>query len=296
MCETDDSQKKKCVQTPTPGSSSENPFIAGPIIPGPKEHWEMVRSAVVHEDNLVNHRLVWLLTGHAFLFVSFGAVQNAVLTNKISSVEHVTLEVVLAFVFIGALAIARVVGISISLATAHNRRLEMWWCGKHDQSTASVDLSKAKIRTWRWWHWWKDVGDSLKEPDVLPATDTQPPIHGTFINLPWFSSFVCIPIIFILIDALLAGACVLLAFSALPSVSEIDEPAIKHGAPLETGSDKKRVLASPNATDAAGNAQANIEAATDSTPSKSSTSNEQSHALEPANGPVSNGSSSPPAK
>ncbi len=104
-----------------------NPSIAGPSQPGPKEHWDMIRGAIVHEDNLINHRLTWLLTSHAFMFAAFAAVQNVVMTKEISRTQIAMLELLLIVLFGYSILLCHSINFAVSLAHKHLAHLRCWW-------------------------------------------------------------------------------------------------------------------------------------------------------------------------
>jgi hypothetical protein len=51
-----------------------------------KEMYELIRSQVIHEDNLVNQRLNWILTSQSFLFASFFAIWTVGFTQKTQNI------------------------------------------------------------------------------------------------------------------------------------------------------------------------------------------------------------------
>ena len=66
------------------------------------KYWEQLRNAIVHEDNLVNHRLTWLLTIEGFLIGGFFVVQSVVLSNKLTIIAIWGIEILLIVIFLGA--------------------------------------------------------------------------------------------------------------------------------------------------------------------------------------------------
>lgn len=80
----------------------------------PEPDWEMyraLREQWTHEDNLVNHRLMWLILSQGLLFTSYGTLTTAKL--------H---WLVLGFPFFG-MTVAAVIGISIFAAFAAIREV-----------------------------------------------------------------------------------------------------------------------------------------------------------------------------
>lgn len=90
------------------------------------EHFAMVRSAIVHEDTLVNHRLTWLLAAHAFLLTFFTYTQRFVVTQKDG---HLILwvEILLCLIFAGATWLSLIVGRAVLCANLHIDQLKHWW-------------------------------------------------------------------------------------------------------------------------------------------------------------------------
>jgi hypothetical protein len=77
--------------------------------PRPEADWDLyraLREQWTHEDNLVNHRLMWLILSEGLLFTAYGTLSTAKL--------H---WLVIGFPFFG-MAVAAVIGISIFAALA----------------------------------------------------------------------------------------------------------------------------------------------------------------------------------
>jgi hypothetical protein len=70
------------------------------------EHYRALREQWTHEDNLVNHRLMWLILSQGLLFTAYGTLSTAKL--------H---WLVIGFPFFG-IAVAAVIGFSIFAALA----------------------------------------------------------------------------------------------------------------------------------------------------------------------------------
>ena len=78
-----------------------------PLAPEPQPDWELyraLREQWTHEDNLVNHRLMWLILSEGLLFTAYGTLSTAKM--------H---WLVFGFPFFG-MAVAAVIGISIFAA------------------------------------------------------------------------------------------------------------------------------------------------------------------------------------
>ena len=81
----------------------------------PPPDWELyraMREQWTHEDNLVNHRLMWLILSNGFLFTAYGTLSTAKL--------H---WLVIGFPFFG-IAVAAVIGVSIFAALAATRDIK----------------------------------------------------------------------------------------------------------------------------------------------------------------------------
>lgn len=96
------------------------------------EQWTMVRSAIEHEDNLVNHRISWLFAGHAFLFICFAMLQPALLSDKVPTQPGLTIQMGIAVLFLCAAIIALITQRSIAYANIHSKNLRQWWIDRHN--------------------------------------------------------------------------------------------------------------------------------------------------------------------
>jgi hypothetical protein len=163
------------------------PVLVPQKSPVQKEHFEMVRAAIMHEDNLVNHRLTWLLAAHAFLLTFFTYTQQTVLTTKN---DHFTLwaELFLCTIFAGATWMSLIVGRAVLCANLHIDHLKEWWMNKY----SSEKLKEREL----------DYLALAEAPQrKIPAT-SYPPICGSFIkdrafHLSW------IPYILAMLDSIL---------------------------------------------------------------------------------------------
>jgi hypothetical protein len=91
------------------------------------ERWKMVRSAIEHEDNLINQRLGWLFIGHAILFVCFAMLQKDVLSSEHKLESALAVELGLAVLFLCAGFIAMVTHRSNAVVNNHIGSLRQWW-------------------------------------------------------------------------------------------------------------------------------------------------------------------------
>src|ERR1051325_3635716 len=81
-----------------------------------RKFWEALRTAIVHEDNLVNHRLTWLLTIEGFLLGGFFLVQNSLLSAKLAIRTVIAIESLLTIIFLGSIWICLISGYLIAAA------------------------------------------------------------------------------------------------------------------------------------------------------------------------------------
>ena len=54
-------------------AAAPGPTASPKVTLGSKRAWDVARAQIEHEDNLINHRLTWLLISNGFLFASFAA-------------------------------------------------------------------------------------------------------------------------------------------------------------------------------------------------------------------------------
>jgi hypothetical protein len=85
--------------------------------------WKRVRSAIEHENTLVNHRLTWLLSSQAFLFTGFGVIYSG--NNNLYSL------MILAVIGMLGIAISFKIFVDIENAGKQLWRLDQWWHETH---------------------------------------------------------------------------------------------------------------------------------------------------------------------
>src|SRR6185295_1750076 len=95
------------------------------------EYWEQLRAAIVHEDNLVHHRLTWLLTIEAFLVAGFFAVQTSGLSGKLEAVTMYWLEAILIVVLVFSLWFCLIVSSMITAAYEQIALIKRAWTRKY---------------------------------------------------------------------------------------------------------------------------------------------------------------------
>ncbi len=158
--------------------------------PAQKDHFEMVRAAIAHEDNLVNHRLTWLVAVHAFLLTFFAGAQGAVLAQQDQHLRLLT-EILLCIIFAGATWLSLIVGRAVLCANLHIDHLKHWWMDKYPSE--KLDERPFDVMA---------LADDT--PPQIPPT-SYPPICGSFIkhrafHLSW------IPYLLAMFDLLLVIA------------------------------------------------------------------------------------------
>jgi hypothetical protein len=90
--------------------------------------WKRCRSAIEHENTLVNHRLSWLFASQSFLFASFGVVWNAWKNPSGSnSVPAQTSVVFLIIIAITGIVVCTAIQQSLLGAEKQIILLDRWW-------------------------------------------------------------------------------------------------------------------------------------------------------------------------
>ena len=161
-----------------------------------KKHdlWKLVRSAVEHEDGLVNHRLTWLINVHWILFGIFGAIQVAMFTTSPHRLVVGLAEGSAALLFVFAILVCRVLGQSIDMASAHCHHLKEWWFATYPEERIPPSRVPAMSLFRR---------PSLTYPPPADAYSKEfPPVMGDF-GFKSDTGACSIPHLFIKIDLLL---------------------------------------------------------------------------------------------
>ncbi|MEB3325512.1 MAG: hypothetical protein VKM17_09295, partial [Cyanobacteriota bacterium] len=86
--------------------------------------WKRIRSAIEHENTLVNHRLTWLLTSQAFLFAGFGLVFTSM---KNSSFDIIYSLLLLSLISLVGIAVSCKICLDIEGASRQLAELDHWW-------------------------------------------------------------------------------------------------------------------------------------------------------------------------
>jgi hypothetical protein len=78
------------------------------------EYWETLRNAINHENELVDHRLTWLLSVEGFLLGGFFVAQGAVLSHYVPAWAITAVQLLLIGIFLAALWFCIIIGAAIS--------------------------------------------------------------------------------------------------------------------------------------------------------------------------------------
>jgi hypothetical protein len=103
-----------------------------------RKYWDSLRSAIVHEDNLVNHRLTWTLTIEGFLVAGFFVVQKSVLANELSPGRALVIELLLAAAFTLAICICWNSGSMIAAAFKQISLIRAAWTKRYPAEKRGV--------------------------------------------------------------------------------------------------------------------------------------------------------------
>jgi hypothetical protein len=89
------------------------------------EYYQIIRSQIEHEDNLINQRLSWFVAAQAFLFSAYAILLNAPSQGRLQrfATQQEILFFLIPLVAIGVSILIYVTVIAAMLATANLRRL-----------------------------------------------------------------------------------------------------------------------------------------------------------------------------
>jgi len=123
--------------------------------------WKLVRSAIEHENTLINHRVSWLLATQLFLFAAFGSIFVEAIKNELFN----STKVCLAFLIISSIGIyvCILAWTSIRAANKMVNRLRDWWLMHYTYKQDNVNV-------------WIDSVQSYKYENRYP------PVNGIFIE------------------------------------------------------------------------------------------------------------------
>ncbi len=168
--------------------------------------WSMARTAVTHEDGLVNQRLTWLISSHWFLIGGFAAIQAGLFAGKDKTpwMMIVVVESFLVVLFLFAIWLCTVVASSVESAFEHLRHIKEWWYSIYPEERLPARLQV--------------VVSAFPKPSKMDcplpeghATKDFPPIMGDFGFMPCAGTS-RIPFVFLYLDL------VIIVFSAMCGV------------------------------------------------------------------------------
>jgi hypothetical protein len=89
------------------------------------QYYQIIRSQIEHEDNLINQRLSWFVAAQAFLFSAYAILLNAPSQVRVRSfaTQQEILFILIPLVAIGVGILIYITVIAAMLATANLRRL-----------------------------------------------------------------------------------------------------------------------------------------------------------------------------
>jgi hypothetical protein len=111
--------------------------------------WKRCRSAIEHENTLVNHRLSWLFASQSFLFASFGVVWNAWKNpSGANSVPAQTSMVFLVIIAITGIVVCTAIQQSLLCAEKQIVHIDRWWYlkGAHESGERYKDDNERNMQ------------------------------------------------------------------------------------------------------------------------------------------------------
>jgi hypothetical protein len=149
--------------------------------------WKRCRSAIEHENTLVNHRLSWLFASQAFLFAAFGVVFNAWKNPSVNCSHNnvYTYQILLATTSIIGMMVCLAIQQSLWGAELQIILLDRWWYDNDDQKGSGQGY----------------VSDSERNAFKSIKDKKHPPLQG-YIHIPGrplmrFFSFTHTPLVFV---------------------------------------------------------------------------------------------------
>ena len=223
------------------------------------EYWRELRSLIVHEDNLVNHRFSWLLTYEGFLMGGFFLIQGGLLSAKIPASALICAEVFLCVVLMLSMWICYITGQTICAAYKHTANVFQAWVDRFPEEWREACTVPDWLRRWK-----EESGSfrqptfgqtnvskiGVHQPGVLQTNAPQsnaaqlnaqsksefPSILGHF-KYPAFGRTARIPFILGLINLLAAAACLLAiayvlhrpeSFAQQPPVAPVENKTVTY--------------------------------------------------------------------
>jgi hypothetical protein len=93
-------------------------------------NWKRVRSALEHENLLMNHRLTWLLSSQAFLFAAFAIIFQVSTKIDVDSDHRVLYQIIMAYLAATGFLVALYIQRHIRTAEIQHGYLVKWWEAK----------------------------------------------------------------------------------------------------------------------------------------------------------------------
>jgi hypothetical protein len=89
--------------------------------------WKRVRSAIEHENQLMNHRVTWLLTCQGFLIAAFALVFQAYTKTDVTQEWRVFYQYILSGLAVTGTLVSLYVRLSLRAAEIQHENLRLWW-------------------------------------------------------------------------------------------------------------------------------------------------------------------------
>ncbi|MGD1853936.1 MAG: hypothetical protein ACFB2W_06750 [Leptolyngbyaceae cyanobacterium] len=161
------------------------------------EDWKRIRSAIEHENTLVNYRQTWLLTSQAFLLTAFGSLLIASDPNQANNDFSVLLKIIP----IVGLFVCALLQRSLNAAEDHIMELEQWWYYK--LSLKQNTCVTRKGNNWKNFSWRnKEERTELINHHIAD----HPPIQGwTGYGFTRFFHYPVTPVLFIVLWFIILG-------------------------------------------------------------------------------------------
>jgi hypothetical protein len=180
-------------------------------------YWSEMRSLIMHEDNLVNHRFSWLLTYEGFLMGGFFLVQNGLLSNNVSVGVVIAAEIFMLPVMLASMWICFITGQTISAAYRQTATVYHTWIRRYPEE----NWERSDVPPW-FSPFTK--GNHRGNPTKPPANSEFPPILGGFNYHP-LGKTLRIPFILFAINFLGAMACIGIAIYVHGHPTSLHPPA-----------------------------------------------------------------------
>ncbi len=165
------------------------------------KYFERIRSLVVHEDDLVNNRLTWLLTIEGFLISGFVLVQQSALSNDPPFAVIACTEGLFICIFIAAIWICYITGVNIAAAYEQVAAVSRMWENLYEEEKIEPPPPYPM--------WIREPPDAAQDPPKSKAE--YPPVFGCYKYATrhrlktWFTSAKRIPFILMVINLLAIG-------------------------------------------------------------------------------------------